>query len=124
MRKVRGSMQASCRLRQEQQSQPSHTLKSKRPLLLSQELRISSSYRVNVTEVFFHTIRVSESRDSPKAPFPAVPHDTFSHLQIHAGCAGRAPAKISRNINTSRVQVKRELPPYCLTNENIHKFTN
>jgi len=44
---------------------------------------ISASSRVNVTEVFLHTIGVSESRDSPKAPLPVVPHDTFSHLRPH-----------------------------------------
>jgi len=52
---------------------------------------------------------------------------TLSHTHLRAGCAGRTPAKISRNINTRHVQVKRELPPiksYHNTNQNIHKFTN
>jgi len=79
-RRARGCMQAGGRQGWEQQSQSSHTLKSKQPLLLSRGPHISSSSRVNVTEVFLHTTGVSESRDSPKAPFSAIPHDTFSHV--------------------------------------------
>ena len=52
---------------------------------------------------------------------------TISHTHIRAGCAGRTPAKILRNINTSRVQAKRELPQnkiisrYKPKNTQIHK---
>ena len=38
--------------------------------------------RVNVTEVFLHTIGVSESRDSLEVLFPTVSHDTFSHFHL------------------------------------------
>jgi len=78
---------------------------------------------VNVSEVLLHTIGVSESQLLFRHPLPV----TLSHTHIRAGCAGRTPAKISCNINTRRVQAKRELLPNKILSRyksNIHKFTN
>ena len=41
---------------------------------------LSSSSRVNITEVFLHTIGVSESGDSPKAPFPVMSHNSMLYV--------------------------------------------
>jgi len=53
-----------------------------------------------------------------------VSRDTWSHY-IRAGCAGRAPAKISRNIYTVAHGVKRELPPNkIITRYTLKTYTN
>jgi len=66
---------------------------------------------VRSTEKFLLMTGFCESPVTPYKLFPLVSRDTYSH-HIRARCAGRVPAKISRNVYTVAHEVnKRELPP-------------
>jgi len=65
-------MQAGCRQGREQRS---HTSNTESKTIFIPLMRILISSRANVTEVFLHTIGVSEGRDSLEVPFPAISHD-------------------------------------------------
>jgi len=66
-------MQAGCRQGREQRS---HTSSTESKTTFIPLMRILISSRTNVTEVFLHTIGISEIT----VLFPTVSYDTFSHL--------------------------------------------